>query len=150
MNPTFGTAAVDPQTLVDVSAGGAVVFSSGTGKAEASTEGFTSSAGTFVHTIEVDDVTEVDPLLISNTFATVDSDAAVRTFGTGLGLGATGAVSVNVVTYEPPLVEDGLPTANLVDVSVMGDIAFANSNAKGRLCKGDCLDRGRHELLRTC
>ena len=43
------TAAVDPQTLVDVSAGGAVVFSSGTGKAEAGTEGLTTSAGTFLH-----------------------------------------------------------------------------------------------------
>ena len=93
--------------------------------------------------------TEADPLLISNTQAEVDSDAAVRTFGAGFGLGATGAASVNVVTYLPALAEDSLPTANIIDVSVIGDIAFATSARKIRQCEGDGLYRCIHQLVRT-
>ena len=64
------------------------------------------------------------------------SGANVRTFK-GLALAASGGASVGVTTYEPPLVEDGLGTANIVDVSVVGDIAFATGDEKTSSAKAE-------------
>ena len=119
--PSFaaaGDSAGDP-TVVGVSAAGSAVFSSGKGTASAETDGSAGSEGFVTRVYGLN----MNPEIESETFTGADSNANVRTFG-GFGIGAAGAASVDVVTFEPDFT-GALPTANIVDVSVIGDVVFA-------------------------
>ena len=80
-----------------------------------------------------------DPQIDSETFTGADSNADVRTFG-GFGIGAAGAASVDVVTFEPGFL-GGVPNANIVDVSVIGDAVFAARDDPERYRKSDGVGR---------
>ena len=123
--------AADP-TLVSVAAGGTAAFSNGTGSAAGASDGGSSGSGTIFNVTDG----ELALHLYSNAVTDGASGADVRTFK-GTALAASGIASVGLLTYEPPFVAGGLPVDDIIDVSVIGDIAFANGNEKTSSAKAD-------------